>query len=563
MKTATGPRLGKCLALAAALFAPGSLAAIPDSTESWIRADSPGFTFYSNAEPSVLSDLAYRLELLHSVLEGLNPARPLASSLPTSIFVFRDRATFAPYKPRSNGRPAAVAGFFIAHPHAGFVAVHSDPQTDRRGVILHEYIHGFLRENLPQAPLWLNEGLAEFYSTFDSDEEEARIGQLIDSHLLWLRQQPAIPLRRLLETETTSHTYNDRRKNPGFYAQSWALVHYLLLGGEEPRAELASYLALLEEGVEPLEAFDLAFGASYRTLERKISRHLQDAAVEPLSAPVEAPAGDLLQVTPLSRSDTLFHLGWLLAHQTPARVDEAQRHVDAALRIDPHHAPSFTAQGYLDALEGDHQSATYHFERAAELGADDYLLHFLRANSLARIVGTWPSAERWAGDGLALIEEARVHYRESLRHESGFVEAWAGLGATYVTDPDPSTEGLRALRTAYEKLATRPDVIYNLAVLSARLGRRQDAEDLIAGPLSEIAEPIWVERASEALLQADLAAAERLLRQGRTEEAIALMEDVLRNTTDGGLAMSVTDRLDLLSEQNEDRTQNHRERQGQ
>ena len=98
--------------------------------------------------------------------------------------------------------------------------------------IFHEYVHVVI-DNLSQAmPVWLNEGLAEYYSTFQVDEggRRAVVGRLIPSHLQLLNERRHLSIAELLAVETSSASYNEGERQTLFYAQSWALVHMLVSG---------------------------------------------------------------------------------------------------------------------------------------------------------------------------------------------------------------------------------------------------------------------------------------------------------------------------------------------
>ena len=106
------------------------------------------------------------------------------------------------------------------------------------------------------------------------------------------------------------------------------------------------------------------------------------------------------------------------------------------------------------------------------------------------------------------LKRARDGFRRSLELEPELAESWAGLGAAWVADRSPQTEGLEALRKAYRRLPMRDDVLYNLTVLEASLGSRERAAALFAR-LERRADPEWVERARESLRPADPTSAKR------------------------------------------------------
>ena len=144
-----------------------------------------------------------------------------------------------------------------------------------------------------------------------------------------------------------------------------------------------------------------------------------------------------------------------------------------------------------------------------------------------------------------MLEAARSCFRASLALEPEMAEAWAGLGAAWVSDRSPAIEGLDALDEAYRRLPTRPDVLHNLIVLEARLRSPERAAALYAR-LERSGDAAMVESAREALLRVDLMRAERLLREGEIAAAVEIMSRVLQETGDRDLAANLETRLERL-----------------
>src|SRR5690348_17959458 len=60
-------------------------------------------------------------------------------------------------------------GFFQPGEDVNYIAMSLDPrESDPYSIAFHEYVHLHLRDNVPQAPVWLNEGLRS---------EERRVGK--------------------------------------------------------------------------------------------------------------------------------------------------------------------------------------------------------------------------------------------------------------------------------------------------------------------------------------------------------------------------------------------------
>src|SRR5205807_6173558 len=126
-------------------------------------------------------------------------------------------------------------------------------------------------------PVWFNEGLAEYYSSFDIEEDrKVHLGELIPYHLQTLREQKLLPLRTLFAVDHYSPEYNEGSKRGMFYAESWALVHYLILGNNGQRlAQLGKFLQLTSANVPLDEAVKQAFQMDVEGLQKELKSYIE------------------------------------------------------------------------------------------------------------------------------------------------------------------------------------------------------------------------------------------------------------------------------------------------
>src|ERR1044071_5350869 len=210
---------------------------VPPTTQtrdSWRSVRTNNLLVIGNADPERLRQVAVWLEFFHSAFGRLVSRNVLDASVPTTVVVFRDDASFNPFKPLYQGRTANLSGFFQPGEDVNYIAMSLDArERDPYSVAFHEYVHLHLRDNVPQAPVWLNEGLAEFYGHMQFSPGEAVLGVPL-SYLHLLRTQELLPLTTLLAIDHKSPHYNEQDKSGIFYGESWALVHYLMLGGGSP-----------------------------------------------------------------------------------------------------------------------------------------------------------------------------------------------------------------------------------------------------------------------------------------------------------------------------------------
>jgi Flp pilus assembly protein TadD len=487
--------------------------------EDWIELRTANFTLFSDAGEKTVRRIGADLERLRDALAQLTPGLTLNSPSPTYIFVFKNAAAFHPYQRTYEGKPLDSGGYFLSRQLANYVAVDGGQRGEERAIIYHEYLHYVLRNNYATLPLWLHEGLAEYYSTFDVGKDEVRIGLPVAEHVTWLRKNPLIPLASLLAVDEHSPSYNESARRGAFYAESWALVHYLISGSPERRLQATESLRLAQAGTPPAQIFRQAFGTDPAILDRELARYVQSYIFNFSRVPLRTEADLAMTARPLAWADALYRLGSLLANIGSEQAAAAAAHFRAALAERSDHGPALAGLGYLEELANRPAEARAWYEKAAKLAPDDFFVQYLYARNLL---------EDPRPDSLRL---ARASLLKAVQLRPDFGEAWARLGYTYQVEEELTPEAIQAMETSHRLLPSRMDIAHNLAVAYARAAQREKAEALIEDVLVPRAEPELVASAREALLDQDHARAEDLIEQGKLEDAIPLLERIRAKTS--------------------------------
>lgn len=130
----------------------------------------------------------------------------------------------------------------------------------------HEVAHGYLHAVVPNLPLWLDEGLAEY---FEVPRGTAGLNRPHVEALLAEREAGtwSPSLQRIEAIEEASQLQQRD------YAEAWVWVHWMLETTPERRAELCRYLqSLREAGVAP--PLSHAMSARSPQAEQKLVAHL-------------------------------------------------------------------------------------------------------------------------------------------------------------------------------------------------------------------------------------------------------------------------------------------------
>src|SRR4029453_17455818 len=99
--------------------------------------------------------------------------------------------------------PVRLSGLFVPRSDINYFAVLAGGEPQDLRVIFHEYAHLIISNVSHSVPAWLNEGLAEYYSTYEMlrDGREALLGRPVVSHLQELNNTKLLTLDELLKVD--------------------------------------------------------------------------------------------------------------------------------------------------------------------------------------------------------------------------------------------------------------------------------------------------------------------------------------------------------------------------
>lgn len=329
-----------------------------------------------NADPEKLRQVAVWLEFFHTAFGRLVSRNVLDPSVPTTVIVFRDDTSFVPFKPLYQGRPANLAGFFQPGYDVNYIAMSLDQrQRDPFSVAFHEYVHLHMEDNVPLAPVWLNEGLAEFYGHLQFSGSEALLGAPLP-YLNLLRNQELLPLSTLLSIDHNSPHYNEQDKSGIFYGESWALVHYLMLGGPGRQDQFRRFLQLVSRGDDAAKSLEDAFGMTLDTMDKELRAYINRGDLPTLRISASDPqsyAYTAIQRESLTEAEANYYLGDLLLHIN--RSEEAERYFKQAIAVDSNMTLAYATLGQLCIWQKRFVEAKKYLERGV-ISSQNYLVHY-------------------------------------------------------------------------------------------------------------------------------------------------------------------------------------------
>ena len=478
----------------------GQELSLPKPTQKWIEIRTANFRFFSNAGRLATRQVAVDLEELRAALTELTDY-DLQPPLPTFIYVFNGDRSFLPYKILYEDRPATVSGYFIASDYANYIAINADAQ-DASAIVFHEYVHDVANLNMWNLPVWFSEGLAQFYESFEVVGDTVHIGYPLIRHLVVLKGAVPIPLDQLFAVDRFSELYNESDRKGTFYAQSWALVHYLLLGNDERRQQLGEYLELVRNGTEGDEAFNTAFSCNYESLTRELRGYLRTLRFPSIETEADFDLDKECVIRKMPYAEVLYRLGDLLANQQPNRP-ERRAYFETAIEVDPLYGEPISAMAIEAENKANWKAAHTLHERAARTSPGDAIVLFRWGDFLSRRGGQHQTA-------IAALTR-------STELDPSFAPAWATLAKVYADAGETSKVAIEAAREAHSMRPSDTMATRNLVRLYLRLDRREEAVSLIENALRSdrrVQAEGWT-----LVVQQDLERAHDLLRDDLSEKA--------------------------------------------
>lgn len=405
--------------------------------ENWVEIKSPHFTVYSNGGERDGRRVALEFEEIRAMFEQSFPKlRVDSGGKPTIIYALKDENSLKLLLPNygQNKNAMKIAGQYHATYDKNFAIVRTDVTgtgTNAYHVMYHEYAHGLFRLNYRGLPLWLDEGLAEYWGGSDIQNKEAQAGMADVRQVRVLQQNRLLPIATLVSIDGTSPLYNTQDHSGIFYAESWALVHYLTMAPEVREQNLLNkYLAALQQTDDPIEAANKTFG-DLKKFSEKLESYVRNQAFYYNRIRLNSEISEKQFVArALTPAEGMVHQADYLLHSN--HLPEAIAVLHEAEQLDPKAAGLHDALGYYHFLKVDYENAEKEFVLALEANPNDASVYLYRASALYRKNGYNKQS----------TPQIIANLEKVLALQPSFAPAHAFLCMAYISTPDQKAKAI-------------------------------------------------------------------------------------------------------------------------
>jgi tetratricopeptide (TPR) repeat protein len=475
----------------------GQKAAVPlatAETATWTEVRTPHFVVASNAGEVATRSVASDFEQIRALFHATFPELRVDPAQPIRIIVARDEATMRAITPEEWGGAEHVhpAGVFHSDGEKDYVVLRLDAEgTTAFHTSYHEYTHALMHLNFSRLPLWVREGVAEFFGNSLLGEGKATTGTVDRPHMYVLSKNEWLPMEKLFEVSESSPFYNERNPASVFYAESWATVHYLLLDPEARRADLfKKYLVAWDSGADAVSAGRTALG-NLNTFEAAVKKYVGQAnwrpgVVLPGLAGLQESAWKARTLEP---AEVLAMRGDYFTHKR--MMNEARPLLEEAAKTGPEIAATHEALGFFYFRNSDFADAQEQMEGAIALGAEDFVPYFVLGSLELRNVAE-------SDDD---IRDARKNLERAAELNPMFAPTFETLTQAYSRSADTQDKALAAAEMAVKLDPESRSYRMNLAYTLLNNGRTEQAR-AVAEKLEATADSEDDTRAARSVLEA-------------------------------------------------------------
>jgi len=254
----------------------------------WVQVESENFIFVGETSEKNGQRIVEDLEVFRGTLLALLGIRGVPEVRKVRVFGLDGVRDL-----REVSGMGGIAGVYLrAADYPVFLLTVKGDDDSVRKTAFHEYTHHILNSYTDvYIPRWYNEGFAEYISSFEVDDGIITIGKPASDFGLVLKYKRWAGLDDFTNAITrypfTEGGFGTTGVRAGlFYAMSWLGVHYLQSTPELNKG-FAPYIQMINQGVEPREAFEKGYGIDQEEFGERIQNYWRRNKFRISQAPIE------------------------------------------------------------------------------------------------------------------------------------------------------------------------------------------------------------------------------------------------------------------------------------
>ena len=479
----------------------GAADPLPASDEKWRHYQSPNFELYSRESDRESRELLHNLELLRVVFCDTFKS-PERRRLEVTVYLFNREKDFQAYLPPTLSKKGDFTAYYSSRPDRALIVL--GPTRDAEAAkqtIFHEYIHHLVWVSGENPPPWLNEGMAELFSTVVAAGENVELGRPVNGRLYQMGLEKMIPLEHLFSVDRNSAEFSAGSHTGMFYAESWALMHYWMFGQSDIKADQVDTFMRYARWETPADEpkrrqrFVEIFGMDYSAMEKRLEHYTSGGRYtgrripRPKTAPVAS-----YETRPVPVAEARLRMAEL-AVQVKQSAQAKLVLLDAASKnaADPRPREVLGSEALRG---GDERAAREHWQQALDAGSRNPAIF----RELGRMeTNAWMQQfDLYFRLPAEKTERLRDLLGKSIAYSPDQTDAYEMLAWVEAFSAQPSIRNVNLVQARFPMLVNRAQTLLMFAIVRHHLGDNAAALAVLTD-LDRMAPPQHVRYGAEAL----------------------------------------------------------------
>lgn len=392
-----------------------------NQSPAWTVARTPGLEVYSQSGADRARQTAAQFERLRAFFDQIGILHVHANAAPPllRIISFRSERDYRDFRVRPNAN-----AYYAASEREAYIVM-PEAEPAKLAIGAHEYAHYFFHAAGLKLPAWMDEGLAEFFSTVRITNRSCTLGGFLPARLQTLDRYKWLPLGELLEFSETAPPLKSREETDIFYAESWALID-LLISAPEYAPHFRDLITTLNRGTPGAQALTAIFGKSVDAISGDLRARVHDRSFAVASYPAIPQNNVPLEISKLSETQSRMLLAELLVAE--GQLQRAESFYAVIQQQSPGDPNALAALGTIALGEHEQSKAINYWREAIDDGVANADICY-RYALLAEEAGLHTGDIRHALERAVLLRPGF----DDARYELALLESNAGNFATAVT----------------------------------------------------------------------------------------------------------------------------------
>jgi tetratricopeptide (TPR) repeat protein len=213
-------------------------------------------------------------------------------------------------------------------------------------------------------PRWFITGLSEMFAASSMNSSSVTIGSATPARVYSLLNRTLVPVRTLLALHDGDPQLNNKDYLDLFQAESWLLVHLIVLEGKY-HSNFFQYFLLRDRGEEEAKAFAASFDVSYEDLDKLLRDVLRAGKIETRRVAIPDEKGGPAAAR-LTGADAAARLA-ALAARSSVQLDDALQMANEAIVSAPKNQDALFARAHVQLRRADYAAALQAADRLCSL----------------------------------------------------------------------------------------------------------------------------------------------------------------------------------------------------